>query len=281
MLPVYFIRNKYYIIYYKIIEQSKSRNIPGYVEKHHIIPKALGGTNDHFNLVKLTAKEHYICHRLLPKFTSGRAQLSMARAAWRVTHIQIKNQKTFITPSQYEKLRIEAAKASSKLMTGVPKSEDHKRKISASAKGRISPFKGKTHSDNVKLQSSIRIRENRDKNEGIYSAEAIDKRKLSRSGYKHSEKTKRKISESNKGKTVNFSQETKQKISQTLKDRYKNQEHHLKGKTAHNIGKPRTEAEKAKMSAGHQNREMIECQHCGKITPKPNYSRWHGNNCRQ
>lgn len=36
-----------------------------YYEKHHIIPKCLGGTNDDNNLVLLTAKEHYICHKLL------------------------------------------------------------------------------------------------------------------------------------------------------------------------------------------------------------------------
>jgi len=36
-----------------------------YYERHHILPKCLGGKNDKNNLVLLTAREHYICHRLL------------------------------------------------------------------------------------------------------------------------------------------------------------------------------------------------------------------------
>lgn len=50
-----------------IIEHAKSRTISGYTEKHHIIPKSLGGTNKKDNLVALTAREHFICHWLLTK----------------------------------------------------------------------------------------------------------------------------------------------------------------------------------------------------------------------
>ena len=60
-----FIDNKYTRIYFNIVNNAKSRtNYTGYVEKHHIIPKSLGGTNKKSNLVELTAKEHYLCHRL-------------------------------------------------------------------------------------------------------------------------------------------------------------------------------------------------------------------------
>jgi len=40
----------------------------GYVEKHHIIPRSLGGTNDKENLVALSGREHYIAHLLLARF---------------------------------------------------------------------------------------------------------------------------------------------------------------------------------------------------------------------
>jgi hypothetical protein len=66
-----FIDNKYTHTYYKIIERSKSRIIPYYTEKHHIIPKSLGGSNKKDNLALLTAREHFICHLLLTKMTSG------------------------------------------------------------------------------------------------------------------------------------------------------------------------------------------------------------------
>lgn len=36
-----------------------------YHERHHILPKCMGGTNDKDNLVDLTAQEHYNAHKLL------------------------------------------------------------------------------------------------------------------------------------------------------------------------------------------------------------------------
>jgi hypothetical protein len=39
----------------------------GYTEKHHIIPKCLGGSDEQSNLVNLTPEEHYIAHQLLVK----------------------------------------------------------------------------------------------------------------------------------------------------------------------------------------------------------------------
>jgi hypothetical protein len=52
-------------IYNQIIERAKSRNLDGYSEKHHIIPKCMNGTNNPDNIVKLTAREHFLCHWLL------------------------------------------------------------------------------------------------------------------------------------------------------------------------------------------------------------------------
>lgn len=38
-----------------------------YCERHHIIPKSEGGSDDDTNLVNLTAREHYIAHLLLAR----------------------------------------------------------------------------------------------------------------------------------------------------------------------------------------------------------------------
>ncbi len=54
-------------IYNNIINNAKDRVSEGYVENHHIIPDSLGGSNDSTNMVKLTAREHFICHYLLTK----------------------------------------------------------------------------------------------------------------------------------------------------------------------------------------------------------------------
>jgi HNH endonuclease len=54
-------------IYNTIIESAKFRKKFQGSERHHIIPRSCGGSNDLDNLVYLTAREHFICHRLLVK----------------------------------------------------------------------------------------------------------------------------------------------------------------------------------------------------------------------
>lgn len=54
-------------IYSSIIEKAKNEVKTGYCERHHIIPKSLGGSDDNTNLVLLSAKEHFVCHYLLLK----------------------------------------------------------------------------------------------------------------------------------------------------------------------------------------------------------------------
>ena len=77
-----FIDNKYTRTYYKIIARAQGRVNHCYTEKHHIIPKSLGGSNSKSNLVALTAKEHFLCHRLLVKMTEGDNKVKMRRAIW-------------------------------------------------------------------------------------------------------------------------------------------------------------------------------------------------------
>lgn len=57
----------YLKIYNNLIERGLNRNIEGFTEKHHIIPKCMGGSNVKSNLVCLTPEEHYIAHQLLVK----------------------------------------------------------------------------------------------------------------------------------------------------------------------------------------------------------------------
>lgn len=59
--------NKYTKWYYNIVRGAKHRIIDGYIEAHHIIPRCLGGSDSGDNLVRLTPREHFICHMLLTK----------------------------------------------------------------------------------------------------------------------------------------------------------------------------------------------------------------------
>lgn len=54
-------------IYTDIITNRLANVYIGYTERHHIIPRCLGGTDNKDNLVKLSAREHFICHLLLTK----------------------------------------------------------------------------------------------------------------------------------------------------------------------------------------------------------------------
>lgn len=72
----------YTLIYKSLIEKAQLRSdVSGYTEKHHIVPKSLGGSNAKSNLVELTPKEHYIAHMLLYKMHKGTSsELPMLRA---------------------------------------------------------------------------------------------------------------------------------------------------------------------------------------------------------
>lgn len=77
-----FITNRYTRIYFSIIESARSRVLPKdqYKETHHIIPRSMGGDNSFNNLVDLTAREHFICHKLLVRMTEGESRGKMAFA---------------------------------------------------------------------------------------------------------------------------------------------------------------------------------------------------------
>jgi hypothetical protein len=77
-----YLDNKYTKWYYSIITNASIRkeNL-GYVEKHHIIPRSLGGSKtSKNNIVCLTPKEHFICHLLLTKMVKGQQQYKMLKA---------------------------------------------------------------------------------------------------------------------------------------------------------------------------------------------------------
>ena len=81
-----FINNKYKTWHDKIITKAKNRILTCYTEKHHILPKCLGGSNNEDNLVRLTAKEHFIVHMLLCKFTEGEVKRKMLYAHIAMSH---------------------------------------------------------------------------------------------------------------------------------------------------------------------------------------------------
>ena len=81
----------------------RKKGIGIYYEKHHIIPKWLGGTDIKDNLILLTAKEHFIAHLLLWKHYRDR---SSALAFHKMTKSNNDKQQRKFTAKQFEKARI-------------------------------------------------------------------------------------------------------------------------------------------------------------------------------
>ena len=120
--------NKYHKWYDQLIDRARTRTLTGYVERHHIVPKSLGGTNEASNLVRLTAREHLIAHMLLPKFVEDSAPM------WSALWSMMNTRGLRTTSSIYEQARVEHAKAASEFHTGKPKPV-----VSRTLKGRKRP----------------------------------------------------------------------------------------------------------------------------------------------
>jgi len=108
-----FINNKYTAWYFSIINAAMNRPNTGYTERHHIIPKSLNGSDDRDNLVRLTAREHFICHQLLTKMTAGLERIKMLHALGKFVQTNHLQQR-ILTARQYDIAR----KAISEARTG-------------------------------------------------------------------------------------------------------------------------------------------------------------------
>ena len=123
-------RMDYNKIYSKIVERGKNRIIEGYTERHHIIPRCMGGDNQPDNLVELTAREHFLCHMLLCEMYPKNYKLVHALFLMSIGKQKVKAQQYVIGSRTYERLRLEY----SKMLTGRPQSEETKLKKSIKMK---------------------------------------------------------------------------------------------------------------------------------------------------
>ena len=78
-------------IYNDLVSRAKTRVLNCYKERHHVIPRCMGGTDDKDNLVDLTAREHFIAHWLLTKMHPDNNGLHFAH--WMMINARSKNQK--------------------------------------------------------------------------------------------------------------------------------------------------------------------------------------------
>lgn len=115
--------------YDALMDRARGRDLSGYSERHHILPKCMGGNDAKENLVRLTAKEHFIAHKLLVRINPEVRGLWLALVAMG----RIPEFKARIFASERE--------AAAKSRRGFKYTDESKAKMSAAAKarGRNSP----------------------------------------------------------------------------------------------------------------------------------------------
>ena len=188
-----FLENKYTKWYYAIIEIAKNRQPLGYVEKHHIVPKSMGGSNVADNLVKLTAREHFICHRLLTKMTIELAKKKMVFAVWAFVRKSGSQQRQTINSRTYQTIRSEwavtmSAENKGKLNVGRKASPEERLKISEAGKG-----KPKSEQTKQRMREAWKNRPKRSEEHCNALSKALK-------GKTHTEETKKRMSLAKKGK---------------------------------------------------------------------------------
>jgi len=231
-------------IYESIIDRAKNRKLNSYKEKHHIIPKCIGGNDDETNLVELTAKEHFICHLLLCEIYPNENKIKFA--AWMMcSMITMTQTRAYIVSSkEYEyyknlcantrkgkshteetKRKIREKRALQVMVSKGPRSEETKRKISERNIGKTMSYESR-RKISVANRGKIRSDATREKLRSINTGKKlseIHKDKISNSlfGRVHSEETRKKIRESNIGKNLGKypSEETRAKLSKAATGR--------------------------------------------------------------
>lgn len=189
----------YALAYSKLIAHAKQRVcVNGYVERHHILPKALGGTDDSSNLVALTAREHFVAHVLLAKIHGG--------SMWHAVTIMSKDNRINSRLFEMARKKLSEHMIGNKNTLGRKASDEERLKMSISRKG---------------------------KSGRKQSLETIEKIRQANVGKVLSESTKQKLSIAQKGKPkkegfgakiamaqFNQSELTKKKRSDSLKAYY-------------------------------------------------------------
>lgn len=226
----------------------KSKNV--YYEAHHIIPKCMGGNNSTANIVLLTAREHYIAHRLLYNIHKTPKLAHAWFCMMRTSSSQNGNRK--YSARQYEAAKMAHIDAM-RSYTG-SKNGFYGKKHNNTTKSKIVTSRNKTYNDNPELYESI--------------IEAQKERMSTKhKGVPKSESHKAKIGKHTKGRTTLKNIITGKSIRVAS--------HHSGLYSKHIWFNPYT-------IARTQHAQIINCPYCDKSGESNNssFKKWHFNNCK-
>jgi len=274
--------NKYTHWYCSIIIRAKSRansraqakSKIGYNERHHIVPESFfkirtrkgiagwleGDAGSAENLVYLSAKEHFICHRLLTKMVTGVALNKCHKALEKMLHINKFQDRVRVTAQLYAKIRKDAAAAHSIMLKGTQLGEEN-------------PFFGKSHTDETKKKISDANRgrllgKKRDLDAVRRSREKLIGRVMPESEKQHlkdkwAANRHNRVGENHPMFGVTHSDETRSKMRKSAADRWTPEyREHFKECIKNRVVNKKT------------------CPHCGTVIDPGNYAKLHGDKCK-
>jgi hypothetical protein len=219
-------------IYKNLINRKVIRT--GYVEKHHILPRCLGGTDDSKNLVDLYPEEHYLAHLLLCKIYPGNQKLlyaAMNMTTGSLSNSGKRNNKAYGWLRRHYAASMSGdnnparcnpnlQKEAAKKRVGQKRTEETKARMSAAQKGR-------TFTEETKRKMAEAA-----KNRPPISEETRTKLKQRDpnaywTGKHMSDETKAKMSSSHKGKKMSEEAKARMRIAASIREENKRKQREL------------------------------------------------------
>lgn len=188
--------------YDHLISRARGRLLQGYRERHHVIPRCMGGGNDSMNIVELTAEEHYVAHQLLVKIYP--LNKGLVFAAIRQAR-NCKGNKAYgwikrkLAISKLgHRVSLEARAKMSASSKGKPKSAEHRAKIAAAILGtKKPPRSAEARANQSAAQRGRKMKPRSPEHCAKISAKAMGNKRCL--GIKHTLETRAKISAARKG----------------------------------------------------------------------------------
>jgi hypothetical protein len=203
-------------IYDSIIDRSKNRILNEYSEIHHILPLSLGGKNNKENLVRLTAREHFICHWLLWRFTENKDKFKMGHAFGRMRYHSSENR--YCTSIGYEIARKAHSISASMIHKGKKLSEkEMKRMKENNPNAKKVTINGIEY--NSKKEAWEQLNTTKRRLYSFLNNKITFEQLIHKGRYPHSEESKEKIGKWSKGKT--YEQLFGEEKAKELKDKRK------------------------------------------------------------
>lgn len=246
-----FIKNKYTQCYQKIINRSQNRQlVDEYTERHHIIPKSMGGDDNIHNIATLTAREHFICHLLLTKMVSGPLLHKAIKAARMMAIITGPGQQRYKVNSRIYEI----------LMRNLTVPEEVRQNMSAGQKQRFSKSPGTFKNKKHKEETLVKLRRPKSEEQKLNQSIVMTGRFKGRVPH-------------NKGKTYEELYGEKRAIE--LKEKVKKL-----GEKNGFYGKQHSAEQRERKRQEKLATPKKVCYYCNKEVDPMNYGRWHGNNCK-